>query len=175
MSTGITGQALTPVLAAVGARWQALSERDRRALSIMATVVGLAAAWWLLLAPLQSAAQRAVDRHADEASALAWMQANAGLARQGAASGAGQLPPGQSMLAAVNASARGAGLDLQRFEPEGDLRVRISLEKAVFTDVMAWLADLERRYGIQVANLTADAQGDPGRVNLRLTLERAAP
>lgn len=154
-------------------RWLALSVRDQRALALMLAAIAAAAIWWLLISPLATWKDRQVQRYTDEQESLAWMQANAQVARQVA----GQLPAargdeGQSLLAVVNASAREASLNLQRFEPDGEQRVRVTLEKASFTDVMRWVVDLERRHGIVVSNMTADNQGQPGIVNIRLALER---
>jgi len=102
---------------------------------------------------------------------LAWMQANAAAVRQAAKAGsAGHPAAGQSLLAITNASALAAGLKLQRFEPEGERRVRVTLENAVFTDVMGWIVDLEQRNGVTVESFSADGQPQPGIVNIRLTL-----
>lgn len=154
------------------ARWHALGIRDRRALLGMSLVILAVLVWQLIALPLTGYAERQQQRLADEYRDLAWMQENAGLARQAGAGGTGTLPAGQSLLSVLNSSAREAGLNLQRFDPDGDSRVRIALENAVFTDVMRWVVDLEQRYGVTVSSLTADSQGQPGAVNIRLVLER---
>ena len=162
------------VLAPWRARWQALPLRDRRALAVLAAALAATLSWLAVVAPVMGYAQREVERLAAEQENLAWMQANAAAARQAARNGAGALPAGQSLLAAVNASAREAGLNLQRFEPEGEEKVRVTLENAVFIDVMRWVVGLEARYGIAVLNFTADhPPGQPGLANIRLTLGRA--
>lgn len=151
-------------------RWQALSTRDQRALLVMAACLIFFAAWTLVVTPILGHAQRQQDRYRAELENLAWMQANAAVAQQSARQASGALPPGQSLLAVINASAQAAGLSLQRFEPDGETRVRVTLEKAVFTDVMRWLVSLEQQYGIVTGSLTADSPGEPGLVNIRLTL-----
>lgn len=165
-------ESIGTTLAPWQARWHALGIRDRRALLGMFFVILAVLGWQWVVKPLTGYAERQQQRLADEYQDLAWMQANAGLARQAGAGGAGTLPAGQSLLSVLNSSAREAGLNLQRFDPDGDSRVRIALENAVFTDVMRWVVDLEQRYGVTVSSLTADSQPQPGVVNIRLVLER---
>lgn len=170
--SGAMGAALQQRLAPLRARWDALPVRDRRALLLMTAVLAVALAWWLVVAPVRDYAAGEVQRLAAEQDNLAWMQANASAARQAARAGRG-LPAGQSLLAVINASAREAGLNLQRFEPEGEQKVRVTLENAVFTDVMRWVVGLESRYGVVVLSLNADhPPAQPGLANIRLTLGR---
>lgn len=153
-------------------RWVALAARDRRAALVMSCALLVFAVWQLLVLPASRYAERQEGRLAVEYDNLGWMQANAAAARQVGGARGKALPAGQSLLSTVSASARETGLNLQRFEPEGESRVRVTLENAVFTDVMRWLVEMERRYGVSVANLAADAQSVPGVVNIRLTLEQ---
>lgn len=155
-------------IAPLQTRWQQLPSRDQRALAAMAVALAAAVLWLALAVPAMNYAQSARQDLESARADLGWMQANAGRARQLA--GAGGLQAGQTLLSAVNASAQQAGLNLQRFEPDGEQRVRVTLENAVFTDVMRWVVDLERRYGIRVEHFNADVQAQPGIANIRLTL-----
>jgi len=154
-------------------RWRAMPLRDQRALAGLTLFAVLIAGWLGAVAPLLDYAQNSRDALQQAQADLAWMQANAAAARQaGAASG--HLAEGQSLLTAVNASARESGLNLQRFEPEGEQRVRVTLENAVFTDVMRWIVTLQNRYGLSIDSFNADQQAQPGIVNIRLTVGRSA-
>lgn len=144
--------------------------RDQRALLVMGACLLFFVLWQALLVPVMDYAQRQSDRFRTEQENLAWMQANAAAAREAAGQVQGALPQGQSLLAVINASARADGLSLQRFEPDGETRVRVTIEKAVFTDVMRWLVSLEQQYGIVASSLSADSPGQTGLVNVRLTL-----
>lgn len=160
--------ALRSQIDALRARWFAMPLRDRRALAALSIFFVVAGSW---LGVVQPALQFAQGGKADLAAAqadLAWMQANAVTARQAAAQG-GNVESGQSLLSAVNGSARSMGLNLQRFEPEGDRRVRVTLENAVFTDVMRWIVLLESRYGLVIEHFNADSR-QPGVVNIRMTV-----
>lgn len=145
-----------------------LPTRDQRLLALMMAALAVALLWVLVAAPAMRYAESARQQLDAARADLGWMQANAARARH--ASAVGALQPGQTLLSAVNASAQQANLNLQRFEPDGDRRVRVTLENAVFTDVMRWVVDLERRYGVRVDSFNADVQAQPGLANIRLTL-----
>ncbi|MFZ5722940.1 MAG: type II secretion system protein GspM [Pseudomonadota bacterium] len=160
--------ALSARLAPLQSRWRELPTRDRRALTVLGLALAAAVCWFAVVVPVTDYAQSARDDLQTAREDLGWMQANAVRARQ--ASAHRGLEAGQSLLSAVNASAQQAGLNLQRFEPDGEQRVRVTLENAVFTDVMRWIVDLERRYGLRVEHFNADVQSQPGLANIRLTL-----
>ncbi|MFZ5699250.1 MAG: type II secretion system protein GspM [Pseudomonadota bacterium] len=153
------------------ARWYSLPIRDRRAIAILTIFFVLMSIWLLIVAPVLDYADKARKDIAAAQADFDWMQTNAMRARQAATRGAvSHLAAGQSLLSAVSSSAKEAGLNLQRFDPEGERRVRVTLENAVFTDVMSWLVELENRYGLVVEDFNADGRPQPGIVNIRLTL-----
>lgn len=160
--------ALQPRLAPLALRWAAMPARDQRALLALATALLMGMLWWLVVAPSMQYADDARRDLESSRNDLAWMHSHAARARQ--AGSTGSLPPGRNLLAVVNADARQVGLNLQRFEPDGDARVRITLENAVFTDVLRWVVGLESRYGVQVEHFQAEVQAQPGIANIRLTL-----
>ncbi len=63
---------------------------------------------------------------------------------------------------------------MKRIEPEGQNSVRVWLEQAAFDDVIQWLQNLKRDYGIHTADIVIERQAAAGRVNARLTLEGGA-
>lgn len=156
-------------LAPLRAKWSALPLRDRRALLALGSFFALVFVWLLVLQPflVWHAATRA--RLVQEQDNLAWMQQNAPLAQQLGDAPAGPAA-GQSPATLVSAAARQAGINLQRFEPDGDARVRVSLEKVPFVDLMRWLVTLEQRHGLIVQSLNADNDGTAGLVSARITL-----
>lgn len=166
---------MPPILAArlapLQGRWQAMPLRDRRALLALTAFFLAVAAWLLVITPAFDYAEASRARLASEQQDLAWMTQHANEARRAAASArrAG-TPPGQSLLSLVSGSAGEAGINLQRFEPDGAERVRVSIENGVFTDVMRWVVTLEQQHGLKVSAFTADAATAPGVANIRLTI-----
>ena len=83
----------------------------------------------------------------------------------------------QSLVVIVDNSLRQRGLytSLQRSQPTpAGNGIRVEFESAAFDDLILWLGDLHRQYGLQVeAGSFSLASGDtPGRVNSSVTLER---
>lgn len=165
-----------PVVArfsALNARVQAMPVRDRRALFALSIFFVGVIGWLGVVSPVIDYARESKETLAQAEKDYAWMQVNAAVARQAGAH-SGQLAAGQSLLTAVNSSARSSGLNLQRFEPDGEQRVRVTLENAVFTDVMRWIVTLQTQYGLRIDSFHADHQGKPGIVNIRLTVGRSS-
>lgn len=158
---------LKPLLAMVPAQ-------QRHPLYIGLGFLTLLLVWLVLLAPLSSARrslQREIETKEEE---LAWMQTAAQEVRQHAGHGSGR--GGASPLAVIDDSARqfvGLGQAMQRVEPDGERKVRVWLEGAVFDDLLRWLAQLKLGDGIEVEEVVVE-QVRPGSsvVNARLTLVR---
>ena len=84
---------------------------------------------------------------------------------------------GQPLVVIIDTSLRQRGLysSLQRSQPTpGGNGIRVEFESAAFDDLMLWLGDVNRQYGLLVQSGSFSlASGDvPGRVNSTLTLER---
>ncbi len=85
--------------------------------------------------------------------------------------------PNQSLVVIVDNSLRQRGLysSLQRSQPTpAGNGIRVEFESAAFDDLVLWLGDLHRQYGLRVdAGSFSLASGNtPGRVNSSVTLER---
>lgn len=82
----------------------------------------------------------------------------------------------ESLLSLVDQTSRDAGLGktVSRIQPEGDDQAAVTLEGAGFNQLIFWLRDLERDYGIRPAALTINRGEKAGTVSARLTLKREA-
>jgi type II secretory pathway component PulM len=54
---------------------------------------------------------------------------------------------------------------LRGTQPDGNQSVRVQLEAAPFDILLAWLATLDRQYGLGVDSITIDRGNAPGLVN----------
>lgn len=72
----------------------------------------------------------------------------------------------------VTQSASDAGIPLARLDPDGP-RLRVTVAKAGFTELSAWIASLEATSGVRALSVEMDRLTEPGQVSLRLTLEDA--
>ena len=97
---------------------------------------------------------------------------------QASSQGAPAVNPGnQSLVVIVDNSLRQRGLtnSLQRSQPTpSGTGIRVEFENAAFDDLMLWLGDLHRGYGLELESGSFSvASGDiPGRVNSSVTLQR---
>jgi len=82
----------------------------------------------------------------------------------------------QSLLSVVDQTSRTSGLGeaVRRIQPEGDDQAQVSLEEASFNQMLFWLSELERNYGIRATALTLTRGEKVGQVQVRMTLTRAS-
>lgn len=163
---------LTHVQDSAGARWYfEQSQRDQRLLLLLAVFVATVLFWLLIWLPIQDRLTIAEARHARALADQRWILEQRESLQQLAAgqTGAGART-GQALLSTVATSARGAGITLNRFQPEGNDALAVSLEDVAFGELVVWLELLYRQEGIRVRSATIDAQNAPGRVRARILL-----
>lgn len=114
-----------------------LSPRDRIAVVVLAVFVLVSLAGLGAL-NLHRAADKAQQQAQQEKELAALLQSSVPLLSAGGGSS------GQSVLDTVSASAGGMGINMQRFEPDGD-SVRVWLENAEFGKVAGWLNTLNQQ------------------------------
>ena len=151
-----------------------LSERDR----LLLTVVLTAGLIVIMIIGWQSFAGRVERMHdvlSSQQMTLAYMKQAARQVRQLRGKVPVHAAAGQSLMALLDSTARQSGLHnaVKRVDPEGQNKVRLRLEEAVFDDMMRWLESLSNTYGISVENITIDRLDSIGLVNVRLTLAEA--
>lgn len=158
------------------AHWQSLSPRDQRVLKIGGLLVAAALLWAWGWDPLTRARATLRQQAADNEAALAWMRpAATRLAEQG---GLADTAPavaaadGRSLLARVDAAARGAGLGahLTAVEPLGDARVRVQLGGVDFDALVAWL-ESQAGQGVRMEEWRVNRAAGAGRVDAVLLLQ----
>lgn len=160
------------VLASGPGRWfQSRSHRDQCMLIVLGAFLVLVTLWLGVWQPVQDGLAVAQGRHAAALADHRWMIENRSLAeRAAAAQGEGSGRSGQALLSTVASSARQSGLTLNRFQPEGDDALAVSLDDVPFAELLLWLETLATREGIRVRQATIDGRDQPGRVRARLVL-----
>lgn len=81
----------------------------------------------------------------------------------------------QSLLSLVDETSRNAGLGnaVRRIQPEGGDQAVVTLEEAGFNQMLFWLSNLEKEYGIRATALTVSRGEKTGKVQARMTLKRS--
>ncbi len=157
--------------------FDSLAEREK-ILVPTAVVIIVAATFWLgIWTPLDSGQKSAAARVDTWKNSLAELRPLKG---QIQASGTGQpiaVGQDQSLVVIIDSTLRQRGLynSLQRSQPTpaGD-GIRVEFESAAFDDLMLWLGDVNRQYGllVQSGSFSLASGENPGRVNSTITLER---
>ncbi len=160
--------------------WDSLQPRERRTLALGGLAVLVMLAFFLVWRPLHQRVDALDQRVVQQRETLNWMREAAAevLAYRGQ-SPAGPDPAdlgGEALYSLADRSARQAGLGdaLQRVEPAGEGRVRVTLEQASFDELLNWLQRLERDFAIAVDPVSLRRGDSPGRVNGQLVLRRPA-
>ena len=145
--------------------------RERRAIVMGAVIVLVAGLYLFVFEPVYVSHQVLQQRVAAKRELLGWMQQRSSLLRQSRPN-LSLAASNDSLLANVDNAARAAGLGdaIRRVEQDGENRVRISLESAAFDNMVRWLGDLERNYGVKPVQARIDRTNSPGLVNATLTL-----
>lgn len=151
------------------ARYEVAAPREQLAVKILGGFLALLLVFLLVIAPLHRYHNDARADYRQQTETLAWMQANR--AQIGTVSAGKVRPAGESLLSLANQGARAAGLSFKRSEPTGDDGLNVWLEKVSFNQVVAWLGQMERDYGVVASELSASRRDEPGLVDVRLTLQ----
>ncbi|UZW76230.1 type II secretion system protein M [Alkalimarinus sediminis] len=164
----------TPSVVSAMRQFEAMPKRDQQALVVLAVALFLAILYFLVWSPAHEFANKQQNNLQSSKELLSWVQANEGVAKSLVAnSGAGSstILDSQSLVSTVSANAQKHNIKLKRFEPSGDRKVRVWLEKVPFNTVIVWLRDLNETYSIGVSQVSIDKDEKGGLVNVRLTLK----
>ena len=157
--------------------FDALEEREKIFVLTAAAFVLFATFWFGVWAPLDSGQKSTAARVDTWKLSLAELRPLKG---QIQAAGTGQpiqTGQNQSLVVIVDNTLRQRGLynSLQRSQPTpAGNGIRVEFESAAFDDMMLWLGDVHRQYGLQVqsGSFSIAAGENPGRVNSTVTLDR---
>lgn len=166
-----------PTVQKLSAHYDQLSDRDRKALRILAAALVVTLAYLLIWRPIADFRAEARADMKQSRKLVEWVRSNEekvatrAMARTNEESaGTGNLGD-RDLMQTVTDSAERADLPLQRFEGSGEDSLRIWLEGVAFIDLTQWLAHLETKYGITVDEASIDRRDDPGLVDANLILE----
>jgi general secretion pathway protein M len=157
--------------------FQALAPRERAFIVAAVLVAVIAVAWVGLWQPLDKRHQEVAERVATWNQGIAELRPLKGQISTAAQSSNVAQSLNQSLVVIVDNSLRQRGLynALQRSQPTpaGD-GIRVEFESAAFDDLMLWLGDLHRQYGLDVesGSFSIASGENPGRVNSSVTLRR---
>ncbi len=141
--------------------FQKLSQREQLMVLAAALLIGLLLLYGTTWAPLTRAIDGYEADNADARESLDWMR-QAVVDISSTSASAGVAAQTQSISALVDTTLPTYSLVMQRYQPTGDESAQLWLEEAPVSQVIAWLAAIERDHGmrlITVAITSADKQG----------------
>lgn len=150
-------------------RWQAMPQRDQRALSVLLVTGVLLVLWFAIISPtLQWQASTQAELRAARDTYQQLVE-RAPLALAG--NNGTQAPSiGGSLNAEVRSQANRFGVSIQSFEPDGE-QIRTRVDNVRFASLMRWLGALEAR-GVVTSQLTLEATDRAGQVSVQASFSR---
>ena len=145
-----------------------LSERDQLALSLLSGFFGLLLLVFLIIQPAYNYSVNAQQDYTEAVETLEWMAANK--QRVSTASSNNKRAAGQSLLSIANVSAKNFQIVFKRYEPAGENGLNLWMSDIAFNQLILWLEDLYKDYGIRVDEISVERQQTSGLVNVRLVL-----
>jgi len=152
-----------------------LSERDRKFLTIGGGLAVLLLGYFLLWDPLASSVATQGTQLKAKQSTHQQMQQWAEEARKLKAVNPGRVDTSnRSLISLVDEKIRAMGIKsgLDRMEPEGQDKVRLSLKNMQFDLIINLLGQLQQQYGINVESASITLADQPGTANAKLNLTR---
>jgi len=149
-------------------KYHALADRERVAVNTLLLFISLLLLYRLLLVPAWHYFDAASKAYQRQLEGYQWMLSKEPEV-QTLLSSEAQAPRG-SLLSLASTTAKQHNLSFNRFEPIGEDRVRLWLERVEFNQVVAWLGQLEADEGVSAVDISLDSSS-PGYVSVRLTLQ----
>lgn len=149
-----------------------LKPREQYLVMGLGAVFALLLAYLLLIRPATGAVEASEKRLQAKQELLQWMKSNESvvMSSRGGASGAPSLN-GQDILGIVNSAASRNGIQLQRYEPEGQSKLRVWLENVSFNNLTRWLDQLQNNNGVSVSSISLDSGKASGFVSAKVLLK----
>lgn len=151
-------------------KYQALNERDRKALLLMSGFLACVLLYSMVWQPLAKWASDSQSDYFQEQETLAWLEVNAPIAKQVQSSQSrGQQFSKDKISAAATSAARRNGIKLSRVQP-GSHGVTVWAEKVPYQKLMEWLVYMGNQYQLSVEKIRIDAQDEPGIVRVYVSV-----
>ncbi|WP_334078861.1 type II secretion system protein M [Microbulbifer sp. M83] len=152
-------------------RWRALPPNDQRALGALTLFLGGMFLVYGLFMPAKHFFDDARARAEESRELVAWIESQRPVLEQlDPVAGAITEQGAGTLLQRVTAAAERHQITIKRFEPEGQGRIRLWIERARYEDLRPWFNTLiEQKFMLRTVNL--DALPEEGMVSARLTLE----
>lgn len=156
--------------------FESLAPRERLFVATAAVVLLIAVFYLAVWMPLAVGQQRTATSVENWRSSLLELRSLKGALLSADSPQRTNAGLNDSLVVIVDKTLRERGLynSLQRSQPTTGNGIRVDFENVAFDDLVLWFGDLGSNYGLQVqsGSFSATSEGNSGRVNATLTLER---
>lgn len=154
-------------------QYEMLPSRDRMALKVLAVVLVLCGLYFGAWVPAQNYMTSAADELERNQSLLTLVNENKhilkSLSANNAASGTTTLNS-QQLVSSVTNLAKQQGLNLKRFEPSGENKLKVWMDDQPFDKMASWLSALKKSLNVSVEQISVEKEDAEGLISARLTL-----
>ncbi len=140
--------------------WQDRSPREQIMLTVMGTLGAVLLAQLMIAGPLLDFHARARDDYAASMRLFRSIDTDLRDYRQIQADTESVSHAAQPLRTVAGSLALGHGISLARMIPADDGQLTVNITRAETRALMAWLVDLETRYGIEVVSTAIDRESD---------------
>lgn len=164
---------MNAILGVIKEYWQGRTDREQILYAVMGLLIAYLLVHFLAVRPLMDFHDRSRADFSSSMQLYRSIESDAATYRALSA-GAEQrsATTQQSMRSIVGSLALTNGIAIARLIPGEDGELTVNIERAETAAVMAWLIELEERFGIRVASSSMDSAGDTF-VQANIVLRRA--
>jgi len=152
-------------------KWETLETREQNSLKILSVAVSIFVLYFAIWSPAQSFMETEQQLLEERKGLLSLVKSSQKqLARSNSTGSTARTMNSQQLVSTVTNMARGQKLQLKRFEPSGENKVKVWVEDVSFDVLVTWLGKLEKSVNVTVEQISVEKQDKPGVVSARLTL-----
>ena len=150
-------------------RIQELERREKLAILALSVFLALLTFFLVIWFPIYEYKQKQRDSYERSLDLLLYLQSTEEEARSVKVDGSKRMS-GQTLLTKVTRTAKTAGIQPSRLQPEGDDSVSIWFDSVSYRELMLFLERLESREAIYIIQLSIDKGNQSGKISSRVTV-----
>jgi len=150
-------------------RIQELERKEKLAILALLVFLALLTFFSLVWLPIYEYKEKQRDSYEKSLDLLLYLQSTEEEARSVKVEGAKRMS-GQTLLTKVTRTAKTAGIQPSRLQPEGNDSVSIWFDSVSYRELMLFLERLESREAIYIIQLSVDKGNQSGKISSRVTV-----
>ena len=150
-------------------RIQELERKEKLAILALSVFLALLTFFLVIWFPIYEYKEKRRDSYERSLDLLLYLQSTEEEARSVKVEGAKRMS-GQTLLTKVTRTAKTAGIQPSRLQPEGNDSVSIWFDSVSYRELMLFLERLESREAIYIIQLSIDKGNQSGKISSRVTV-----